>query len=70
MFNRPTGARAGELSRRVNFAVPDNFPAGYPQRARRLWSRLALGDAPATPSNGKSTPVNVGWTWIFVLNKR
>jgi hypothetical protein len=27
MFNPPTPAGAGQLLRRVNFAVPDNFPA-------------------------------------------
>jgi hypothetical protein len=29
MFNPPTRAGAGRLLRRVNFAVPDNFPAVY-----------------------------------------
>jgi hypothetical protein len=32
MFNPPTRTGAGQLSRRVNFAVPDNFRGGYRRR--------------------------------------
>jgi hypothetical protein len=70
MFNRPTATRGGQLLRRVNFAVPDNFP--------RL-NGVASVDAPAgrldpietaEASYRNSTRVNVGWTWLFALNKR
>jgi hypothetical protein len=70
MFNRPAGPGGGQLLRRVNFAVPDNFP--------RL-NGVASVDAPAgrldpietaEASYRNSTRVNVGWTWLFALNKR
>jgi hypothetical protein len=70
MFNRPTGTRGGQLLRRVNFAVPANFP--------RL-NGCAFVDAPAGHldrietagvSYRNSTRVNVVWTWLFALNKR
>jgi hypothetical protein len=70
MFNRPIGTGAGHLLRRVNFADPDNFAAFYRRRPPIPPSSRAGQVAPTEASNLYSTPVNIGRTWIFALNKR
>jgi hypothetical protein len=70
MFNRQMRAGAGQLLRRVNFAVPDNFRAVCRQRLSPEPTARGGSSAAAAVSNRYSTPVNIGWTWFYVLNKR
>jgi hypothetical protein len=70
MFNPPTGVGAGHLSRRVNFAVPDNFTVVYRRGSPHTPGNQPDGWSRPDASNQSSTAVNVARTWIFALNKR